>query len=171
MKIPQQAIDIIKEHEGFRESTYLDSAGIPTIGYGTTAAAGLGIVPVPGMTISEKQAERFLIKAIEKFAAEIKPSIHRPMTDNQWSAFLSLAYNIGPGAFRRSSALRHFNNGETMRAADAILMWNKAGGKVLRGLQRRRMRERALFLTPDAKTPVRGFWAALWGLLMRLFGK
>lgn len=171
MNIPKQAIDLIKEFEGFRESTYLDSAGIPTIGYGTTAAAGLGIVPVPGMTISEKQAERFLVKGIEKFAAQIRPAITRPMTDNQWSAFLSLAYNIGPGAFKRSSVLRYFNEGETMRAADSFLLWNKAGGQVLRGLVRRRQRERTLFLTPDAKTPLRGLWAALWGILMRLIGK
>lgn len=171
MNIPQAAVDIIKEFEGFRESTYLDSAGIPTIGYGTTAAAGLGIVPVPGMTISEKQAEQFLIKAIEKFANQIRPHIQRPMTDNQWSAFLSLAYNIGPGAFRRSSVLKFFNAGDEMRAADAFLMWNKAGGQVLRGLQRRRQRERTLFLTPDAKTPLRGFWAALWALVKRLLGK
>lgn len=169
MNIPQQAVDIIKEFEGFRESTYLDSAGVPTIGYGTTAAAGLGIVPVPGMTISEKQAERFLVRGIEKFAAQIAPAIKRPMTDNQWSAFLSLAYNIGPGAFRRSSVLKFFNAGETMRAADAFLMWDKAGGQVLRGLQRRRMRERTLFLTPDAKTPLRGFWAALWGILKSIW--
>lgn len=168
MNIPQQAIDIIKEFEGFRESTYLDSAGVPTIGYGTTAAAGLGIIPVPGMTISERQARQFLIRGIEKFAALIKPSIHRPMTENQWAAFLSLAYNIGPYAFKGSSVLRHFNAGDTMRAADAFLLWDKAGGQRLRGLQRRRMRERTLFLTPDAKTPSRGLWAALWGIIKQL---
>lgn len=165
MNIPQQAIDLVKEFEGFRESTYLDSVGVPTIGYGTTAAAGLGIVPVPGMTISERQAEKFLVKGLEKFAAAIRPHITREPTDNEWSAMLSLAYNIGPGAFRKSSVLRFHNAGETMRAADAFLLWDKAGGQVLRGLVRRRQRERTLYLTPDAKTPWGGILAALWGIL------
>jgi GH24 family phage-related lysozyme (muramidase) len=171
MTIPQQAIDLIKEFEGFRESTYLDSVGVPTIGYGTTAAAGLGIVPVPGMTISEKQAERYLVKGIEKFAREIEPHVKRKPSDNEWSAMLSLAYNIGSPRFIKSSVLRFHNAGETMRAADAFLLWDKAGGQVLRGLVRRRQRERTLYLTPDQKTPWGGILAALWGILKRLFGK
>lgn len=163
IRIPKQAVELIKEFEGFEESTYRDSTGVLTIGFGTTAAANLGIIPVPGMTISEKQAERYLVRAIEKFAKTIRPKIEKPMTDNQWSAFLSLAYNIGPHAFINSSALRYFNKGDTMRAADSILLWEKAGGKVLRGLQRRRQAERTLFLTPDTKSP----WAALIAAILR----
>jgi len=165
VKIPRQAVDIIKKWEGFEESTYLDPRGVPTIGYGTTAAANLGIVPVPGMTISEKQAERFLVRAVEKFAREIEPAIKRPMNENQWSACLSLAYNIGPGAFRRSSVVKYFNAGLDMRAADAFLLWNKSGGKVLRGLERRRRDERTLFLTP---VPPK-FWRVIWPVLKAIF--
>ena len=166
MNIPQQAIDTIKAFEGFRAETYLDSVNVPTIGYGTTARAGVGIVPVPGMVISEKQAEKYLRAAVEKFAARIDPLIKRTINENEYSAFLSLAYNIGPGAFARSSALRYFNEGNKIKAADSILLWNKADGKVLRGLVRRRAWERNLFLTPPTKVPR---WMRLWKRLRGLF--
>lgn len=154
MNIPQQATDIVKRFEGFSPTTYFDSVGVPTIGFGTTAAAGVGIVPVPGMEITEKQAEKYLRLALEKFARKIRPLITEEINDNEWSAFLSLAYNIGPTAFRRSTALRKFNEGDKQGAARAILMWNKAGGKVLRGLQRRRNAEMHLFLKePQPQEP------------------
>lgn len=163
--IPQQAVDLVKRFEGFEPRTYTDSAGYLTIGYGTTAMADVGIIPLPGMEISEKQAEKYLIRAMEKFAKKIRPFIEKPISDNQWSAFLSLAYNIGPHAFTSSSALALFNLGKTEAAADAILMWDRAGGRVLRGLQRRRAAERALFLTPDPKPAPNNPWAQLLAFL------
>jgi hypothetical protein len=102
------------------------------------------------MRITEAQATEYLRKTVEKFAREIRPHITAPINENEFAAFVSLAYNIGPGAFRKSSALRHFNQGNKAKAADAILLWNKAGGKVLRGLVNRREEERALFLRPVA---------------------
>jgi lysozyme len=86
---------------------------------------------------------------------------------------VSLAYNIGPGAFARSTALRRFNEGDIQGAADAMLMWNKAGGKVLRGLQRRRDAERRLFLSPVEEAPAKPSspWAALLRALAGMFGK
>lgn len=153
MKINEAGLALVKEFEGFRAKAYQDSAGVWTIGYGTTAAAGVGISPKAGMTISEAQAEGYLHAALEKFAAQIAPRIKRPANDNEFSAFLSLAYNIGPGAFARSSALVKFNAGDKAGAANAILLWNKAGGKVLAGLKRRREAERALFLLPPAPQP------------------
>lgn len=141
-------IALIKEFEGLRLETYRCSAGVLTIGYGTTAAAGVGINPKPGMRITEAEAETYLRRGLEKFAANIRPLITAPINENEFGAFLSLAYNIGPGAFKKSSALRKFNAGDKAGAANAILLWNKAGGKVLRGLERRRAEERKLFLTP-----------------------
>ena len=150
MTINQATIDLVKEFEGLKLKAYKDAVGVLTIGYGTTAAAGLGIVPKAGMVINEAEAEALLVKGLEKFAASIRPKITAPINDNEFGAFLSLAYNIGPGAFAKSSALRKFNAGDKAGAADAILLWNKAGGKVLAGLKRRREAERALFLTPVA---------------------
>jgi lysozyme len=151
MNINQAGLDLIKEFEGFRAQAYDDGVGVMTIGYGTTAAAGVGITPRPGMTITQAEAEFYLEKALTKFGDAIKHKITAPINENEWAAFLSLAYNIGPGAFARSSALRHFNNGDKAKSAKAILLWNKGGGKVLKGLQRRREAERKLFLTPVAR--------------------
>lgn len=148
MKINQATVELVKEFEGFSAKAYKCPAGIWTIGYGTTAAAGVGITPKEGMTITRKDAEGYLHGALEKFAAQIEKDITAPIDENEFGAFVSLAYNIGPGAFRKSSALRHFNAGDKAKAAAAILLWDKAGGKVLRGLKRRREAERKLFLTP-----------------------
>lgn len=155
--IPHEAIVLIKSFEGFRAKAYLDTLAKPpvwTIGYGTTAAAGVGIVPKSGMVITEPEAEWYLQKAVDQFAAKIWPGIQKPITPQQFGAFVSLAYNIGPGAFLKSSALRQFNAGDNRKAADAMLLWNKAGGKVLKGLVRRREAEKALFLS-QAPTPTK----------------
>lgn len=146
--INQATVNLIKEFEGFRARAYKCPAGVWTIGYGTTAAAFVGLDPKEGMKITEAEAEKYLHTALHKFSSAIAESIRKPINDNEFGAFLSLAYNIGSGAFKKSSALRYFNAGDKAKAADAILLWNKAGGKTLSGLTRRRAAERALFLTP-----------------------
>lgn len=148
MNINKATVDLVKEFEGFRAKAYKCPAGVWTIGYGTTASAGVGVTPKDGMTITKSDAEAYLQAALDKFADQIAPSITAPTNSNEFGAFVSLAYNIGPGAFKKSSALRLFNAGDKEGAAKAILMWNKAGGKVLKGLTRRREAERKLFLTP-----------------------
>lgn len=148
MTINQAGLALVKEFEGFRADAYLDPVNVLTIGYGTTAAAGVGIDPKLGMRISERDATEYLHRALDKFAAHIQPLLAVEANENEWSAMLSLAYNIGPGAFAKSSVLRKFNAGDKQGAADAFRLWNKAGGKVLAGLTRRREAERALFLEP-----------------------
>tara|TARA_R110000868_G_scaffold148573_1_gene370540 strand:+ start:552 stop:1109 length:558 start_codon:yes stop_codon:yes gene_type:complete len=181
MKANQASINLIKEFEGFRAKAYLDTLASPalwTIGYGTTGRAGVGIDPKAGMVITETEAEWYLQKAVDKFAAQIAHKIKQPINANEAGAFISLAYNIGPSAFGKSSAMRKFNAGDKRGAADAILLWNKAGGKVLRGLQRRRMAERELFLTPAHLPPpvdhvpvtaTHSFWAVLVKVFANLF--
>lgn len=134
MKVNQAAINLIKEFEGWRADAYLDSVGVCTIGYGTTARAGVGIVPVIGMAITKEEGEWYLQQGVEKFADQIAEYFTVEPNENEFGAFVSLSYNIGPNAFKKSSALRHFNNGDKERAAKSILLWNKAGGKVLGGL-------------------------------------
>jgi lysozyme len=169
-KVNEAALALIRDFEGFKSEAYLCPANVWTIGYGTTASAGVGLVPRPGMTITREQAETYLRLSVDKFAAEIRPAITAPINENQFGAFVSLAYNIGSGAFRRSSALRRFNEGDIEGAANAMLAWNKAGGKVLRGLQRRREAERALFLTPVAPTPAAQPSVGFWARLVAMFG-
>lgn len=166
--INQAGIDLIKRWEGFRAETYRCSAGVLTIGYGTTKAAGVGIDPQPGMRITEAQADEYLRMTVEKFAASISPAITAPINENEFAAFVSLAYNIGPRAFRKSSALRYFNAGDKAEAADAILLFNKSKGRVLQGLVNRRAEERALFLTPVAPAAPSG-WAAIISAIVKLF--
>lgn len=145
--INRAGLELIKQFEGFRAKAYVDPVGIVTIGYGTTSAAGVGPVEM-GMTITEAQASEYLAKTLEKFGAQIKPLLKVEANENEWAAMLSLAYNIGPGAFAKSSVLKRFNAGDKAGAANAFLMWVKAGGKTLAGLKRRREAERALFLEP-----------------------
>jgi lysozyme len=141
-----EGLALVKEFEGLRLDAYKDPVGIWTIGYGTTAAAGVGIAPKAGMRITEAEAGRYLEKALTKFWAMIEPGITRKPNEYQADAMLSLAYNIGPGAFKKSTLLRKWNAGDIDGAAEQFLVWNKAGGKVLTGLKRRREAERALFL-------------------------
>jgi len=157
MKVNQATIDLVKKWEGFKADAYLCPAGVWTIGYGTTSRAGVGLSVTKGMRISETEAEYYLQKGLDKFAAQIRPHITAPINENEFGAFVSLAYNIGPRAFIGSSALRHFNAGDLARAADSIKLWNKAtvNGKrqVLRGLVNRREDEVRLFQTPAPAKP------------------
>jgi lysozyme len=148
MKINKAAIDLVKEFEGCKLTAYRDPIGVWTIGYGTTARAGLGIIPTGGMTITQAEADQLLADGLNKFADQIRPMINADLNDNQFGACVSLAYNIGVYGFNRSTALEKINDGDYAKAADAFLLWNKAGGKTLKGLVRRREAERKLFLTP-----------------------
>lgn len=171
MRINQATVDLVKEFEGLRLDAYKDAVGVWTIGYGTTAAAGVGIAPNAGMRITQEQAEEYLRLGLEKFAAQIKGGITVPVTENQFGAMVSLAYNIGPGAFLKSTLLRKLNAGDYVGAAAEFARWNKAGGKVLRGLTRRREAERALFERDSvvmSQNP--GFLNMILGLVGRIFG-
>jgi lysozyme len=148
MNINKATIDLVKEFEGCKLTAYRDPIGVWTIGYGTTARAGLGIIPTGGMTITQAEADQLLADGLNKFADQIRPMINAGLNDNQFGACVSLAYNIGGHGFSTSSALKNINAGDYDKAANAILLWNKAGGKVLKGLVRRREAERKLFLTP-----------------------
>ena len=143
----QASLDLIKRWEGCKLKAYKCSAGVWTVGYGLTTSAGF-IDVGPDTTITQAEADWYLEKTIEKFLAEIKPAITAPINENELGAFTSLAYNIGPTAFRKSSALRHFNAGNKDRVPTSIRMWRKAGGKVVKGLVNRREAEVDLFLTP-----------------------
>ena len=147
MKVNKAGIDLIKQFEGCKLKAYKDSVGIWTVGYGLTTAAGF-IEVTKGTAITQDEADYYLEKAVEKFAGEIAPAFQTNVSENEFSACVSLAYNIGSPRFKKSSVLKHLNAGDRERAADAFLLWNKAGGKVLKGLERRRAAERKFFLTP-----------------------
>ena len=147
MKINETGLDLIAQFEGCRLTAYRCPGNVLTIGYGHTSAAGAPRV-FEGMTITEDRARLILENDVEAFSEAVAALVTRPINENQFAAFVSLAFNIGVGAFKKSTALRKFNAGDVAGAADAITLFNKSGGKVLRGLVRRREVERQLFNTP-----------------------
>lgn len=155
MKTGETGLDLIRAFEGNRLTGYLDCVGIPTIGYGHTGAAGGPITysdgtttskVIVGKSITRKEANRIHASDMAKFEKPVSAAVTRKPSQHQFDAMVSLAFNIGAGAFGKSSVLRKFNAGDNQGAADAFLLWNKAGGKALAGLTRRRNAERALFL-------------------------
>jgi lysozyme len=150
MKTNRAGIDLIKKWEGVKLEAYLCPAGVWTIGYGHTSAAGEPRV-VKGMKITAQEAVDILVRDLVKYEAAVNKAITRAPNDNQFAAMVSLCYNIGPGAFARSSLVKRFNAGDVDGAADAFRMWNKAGGRVLQGLVNRREDEIRLFRAPVSK--------------------
>lgn len=151
MKISQQGLALIKRWEGCKLTAYQDSVGVWTIGYGITTAAGLGTIK-KGMTITQAQADEWLVAALAKYEKTVADTLKRNPTQNQFDAMVSLCFNIGQAGFAKSSVARRFNAGDTAGAADAFMMWTKAGGKTVQGLVNRRTDERKLFLKPGVVT-------------------
>ena len=151
MKTSQAGIDLIKAFEGKRLKAYPDPAtgGEPwTIGYGTTSSAGVGKIK-KGMIITEAQAESMLVRSLAAYEASVLKALTVKPTQHQLDALVSFAYNVGPLNMTRSSVIKYLNAGLIEKAAGAFLLWNKAAGRVMPGLTRRRMAERDLFLKPD----------------------
>lgn len=153
MKINQAGLALIKEFEGFFAKPYLDPVGIPTIGYGTIVYPDGRRVKMGDPSITEARASEYLAHDVAKTEARLAPLIKVPVTANEWSAIVSLFYNVGVQP--QSTLLRKLNAGDKVGAANEFLRWNKArvNGElqVLRGLTRRREAERKLFLTPDGE--------------------
>lgn len=146
MKINAAGLDLIKRWEGLRLTAYKDIVGVWTIGYGHTAAAGAP-APKAGMKITEKEAHDILVRDLAQYEKAVTKALSIVPSANQFAAMVSLCYNIGPANFAKSSVVRLLNVGKPREAADAFLLWNKAGGKVIKGLTARREDERKLFLT------------------------
>lgn len=139
----------ITRHEGVRLTAYPDpgTGGVPwTIGVGHTSRAGPPKV-VKGMRITAAEADAILSRDLATFEKAVNAAVKVPLNQNEFDALVSLAFNIGSGALKRSSVIKRLNAGDRDGAADAFLMWNKAGGQVLKGLANRREDERKLFLT------------------------
>lgn len=125
----------IANHESFRSVAYLDSVGVPTVGYGSTQAVKLGDKITP---------ERALVRLLADASGageRIKGCIRVPLYQHEFDAYVSLAYNIGAGAFCGSSLVRLLNQGSYRAACDQILRWDRAGGQQLPGLTKRRQAE------------------------------
>ena len=144
---------LLKQFEGFRAAPYLDSVGIPTIGYGCITYPGGEAIKMGDPAITEAQGIQFLNYQLGLKSKVMAPMLQKPASLHQAAAMLSLTYNIGTGAFGSSSVLRKFNAGDLAGAADAFLMWDKGHvdgqAVVIAGLHNRRVAERTVFLTHD----------------------
>ncbi|MCX4142799.1 lysozyme [Paraburkholderia sp. SEWSISQ10-3 4] len=138
-----QGIDLIKQFEGLRLNRYLDAVGKPTIGYGHLILLHESF----NRPLSESEALALLRRDLRSAELALRKLVRVAITQQQFDALMSFVFNLGAGRLRSSTLLRYLNAGASSHAADQFLVWNKAGGKPLAGLTRRRQAERKLFLS------------------------
>ena len=149
MNISKIGIELIKSFEGCYLKAYKCPAGVWTIGWGTTEPIN-GVKPHEGMSITQQQADDLLVKNLKSYENSVNKYVtYTNLNQNQFDALVSFTYNCGAGALQKSDLLKKLNKGDIQGAADELLRWNKANGKVLNGLTRRREAERKLFLKED----------------------
>ena len=146
MKISDDGMALIKRFEGLRLQAYQDSVGVWTIGYGWTQPVA-GRKVGAGMAIDAATAERLLVCGVAQFEQGVERLVAVTITQGQFDALVSFAYNLGLRALENSPLLRRLNAGDRQGAADQFGRWVNAGGVRLDGLVARRAAERALFLT------------------------
>lgn len=139
------AAAFITPWEGIYTHVYYDVVGVPTWCIGETAADG-DPVPPKNKQFTVAECKALLVKRLPKYDDGIKRCIHREMPDSVHVAFLSTAYNVGVGAVCNGSIARRANEGDWRGACDALVLYNRAGGRVIRGLTNRRKAERELCL-------------------------
>ena len=143
--INDAGVRLVQEFEGCKLEAYPDpgTGGEPwTIGFGSTGP-DIG----PGTVWTQEEADARFVDDLTKFGDGVDRLVRVPLTDNQFAALVSFAYNVGLGALAGSTLLRKLNAGDYQGAADQLPRWNKAAGRVLPGLVRRRAAERELFLS------------------------
>lgn len=147
--INQAGIDLIKKYEGFRASPYLCPASIPTIGYGATYYPDGRKVSMKDKAITEAEAQNMLIEHLKDFVAHVnRYTAATKLTDNQFAALVSFAYNVGVVALQKSTLLKKVNkNPLDTSIPSEFKRWAFANGKVLQGLLKRRTEEAKLYLS------------------------
>lgn len=148
MKLDEKGYQLIAEFEGLRLSPYLCSAGVPTIGYGSTFYPSGKKVTMQDKPITQATALWMLKETANKFAVEVDKLVIPALNQNQFNALVSFAFNLGTSALGKSTLLKKVNanpNDPTIR--NEFAKWNKAGGRVLDGLTKRRTKEANLYFS------------------------
>jgi lysozyme len=140
-----KGLALTQQFEGLRLTAYQDQVGKWTIGYGHT-----GPDVVPGLTITQDQANALLVQDVASAAASVNRLVTVALTPNQFDALVDFVFNLGAGNLAASTLLRELNAGNTAAAAAQFLVWCHAGGVVSAGLLKRRQAEQALFQAADA---------------------
>ena len=139
MKISLEGLSLIKKFEGCRLEAYYCSGGVLTIGYGHTG----GVKETD--TITQEEADKLLKGDILKFEQYVEDNVMVELDQSQFDALVAWTFNLGPGNLRESTMLKKLNNQEYESVPFEMRRWNKAGGKTLDGLIRRRQAESLLF--------------------------
>lgn len=153
--INSSGIDLIKHFESLRLKAYQDSVGIWTIGWGHTGLTHKDGTVYEGREITEDKAVALLKQDLKTFEEEVDKCVAADLNDNQFSALVSFAFNLGGTNLRKSTLLKKLNGEQPFNASKEFKKWSKAGGKRLGGLVRRRISERNLFCSfssPIVKT-------------------
>ena len=143
MHISTEGLDLVKTFEGWYPHAYKDEVGVWTIGWGHTGLTHQDGTVYAGREITREEGELLLRHDMSFFEDRVRRHVKVPLTQEQFDALVSFDFNTGGLA---SSTLLKLNQGNYNEAADQFLRWDKAGGKVLRGLTRRRKSERNRFL-------------------------
>ena len=143
MKTGEEGVALIKHFEGCRLEAYLCPAGVWTIGYGHTGNVSEGDV------IDQEAAEAYLIEDLEEFEGYVNNMVEVALKQNEFDAIVAWVFNLGPGNLKESTLLNRLNYGPISDVPFQIQRWNKAGGKVLEGLVKRRAAEAALWEGKD----------------------
>lgn len=148
MRLSPSGFELIMQFEGFRPATYLDSAGLPTIGYGHKLLPGESYPD----GVTEAQARDLLARDAAAAAEAVARFVHIPLTQGQFDALVDFVYNLGAGRLAASTLLRHLNDGNLGAAALEFLKWDHCGHTEESGLKARREAEMRLFLASDQAT-------------------
>ena len=139
MMISPAGVDLVKQFEGCKLTAYQDVVGVWTIGYGHTDGVK------QGNTITQEQADQLLTDDLHETSSAVSNLLKVEVTQSQFDALVSLAFNVGVNAVANSTLLALVNAGKTFEAAEQFCRWNHAGGVVVAGLTRRRYAEKDLF--------------------------
>ena len=139
MKISQEGLSLIKKFEGCRLEAYYCSGGVLTIGYGHTG----GVKETD--TITQEEADKLLKGDILKFEQYVEDNVMVELDQSQFDALVAWTFNLGVGNLRESTMLKKLNSEDYASVPSEMKRWNKAGGKTLDGLIRRRKAESLLF--------------------------
>lgn len=137
MHLSDIGLNLIKKFEGFRAATYLDSAGLPTIGYGHKLLSGESYPD----GIDEAQAEELLSADAGAACMAVEHLVQASLTQGQFDALVDFCFNLGQGRLASSTLLRELNAGQYDDARQQLLLWDHANGQVVPGLQARRQAE------------------------------
>ena len=148
MKTGYNGIELIKKYEGFRSKPYLCPAGVPTIGYGATYYPGGRNVTMNDDAITKERAEDLLRDMLTSYENGVNRYVKVSLSQNKFDALVSFAYNLGNGALQKSTLLKKVN----LDPCDSDITnqfnrWVRAGGRVLKGLQKRRKDEAELYFS------------------------